>query len=494
MRKIISIDQSTQSTKAFLFSSDGKILSSSSRVHEQYYPAPGFVEHNPMDLYLNTLAVIKELLEGDKDSNAEYSLAITNQRETVVVWNKISGEPISNAVVWQDVRGKDLCKELIDKGCEKLVNSITGLCLDPYFSASGAAWLLNNIPNARELAQRGDLLMGTVDSWLIWKLTKGEVHATDYTNASRTLLFDIHKMEWSNEMLELFNIPASMMPKALPCDAKFGETDLEGYLSNKIEIAGVIGDSHGALVGQMCFTEGLAKATFGTGSSVMVNIGEKYSDAPAGLVTSIAYAANGKVFYGFEGNIHCTGMTITWLEKELGLISHVNEVESLAQSVPSSEGVYLVPAFAGLGAPWWRNDVRAMICGLTLGSGKAHICRAALESIAYQITDLVEAMTKSAGISLKELRVDGGPTKNRFLMQLQSNLLRVPITRSEVMDASAFGAFVVNSFAFKESTTFEQATSFANFDIPIVPNKDYMEIESDYNGWKEAIALLTKKN
>ena len=487
--KVISIDQSTQSTKAFLFDEDGRILGRASLSHRQIYPQPGFVEHDPEEIYKNIVIVIKELVSNDADENEDYSIAVTNQRETVVVWEKNTGKPVCNAVVWQCMRGEQICNSLKESGHMETFRKKSGLLIDPYFSGSGVKWILDNIEGAREAAERGDLLMGTMETWIIWKMTEGRSHVTDYTNASRTMLFNVHTLDWDKELMDLLTIPASMLAKPLPSDSIFGETTLGGLFRNPVKIAGAIGDSHGALTGQMCFTEGLGKATYGTGSSVMVNIGENYSDAPSGLVTSVGYSALGKVFYAFEGNIHCTGMTITWLEKELQLIGGASEIEQIATSVEDNGGVYFVPAFAGLGAPWWQPKAKAMVCGLSLGTGKAHVCRAALESIGYQVTDLIKAMTDSAGISLKEMRVDGGPTKNGFLMQFQSDLLGVPVVRSEVEDASAFGAFIINGFATGRLSSFEEASRLAHFEGAIMPSPGE-SVSKAYEGWRKAVNTL----
>ncbi|MBQ8021557.1 MAG: glycerol kinase GlpK [Bacteroidales bacterium] len=489
--QVISIDQSTQSTKALLFAEDGRLLKMASIQHEQIYPREGWVEHDPETLYKNTIWVINEVISGNAGREVGYSLALTNQRETVVVWNKKTGKPVSNAVVWQCMRGKEICDALKARGCDALVLERSGLLIDPYFSASGAKWILDHVAGAREAAEAGDLLMGTVECWLIWKLTGGKVHATDYTNASRTLLFNIHTLDWDQDLLDLFTIPRSMMADPRPCDAFYGETTAEGIFEKPIPIAGVLGDSHGALAGQMCFGAGLGKATYGTGSSVMVNIGENCANPPAGLVTSVGFAALGKVFYAFEGNIHCTGATITWLKDKLELIAGAGEIEGFATSVPDNGGVYFVPAFAGLGAPWWHPEVKAQICGLSLGSSKAHVCRAALESIGFQVADLVKAMTESAGIDLTEIRVDGGPTRNAFLMQFQSDLLQVPVVRSEVEDASAFGAFVMNGFARGKWTSFDQAASVWNGEAPVLP-QSYDTVEKAYEGWQAAVRQLIK--
>lgn len=426
------------------------------------------------------------------DSAEIWICGLYNQRETVVVWNKHTGKPICNAVVWQCMRGADICNELKASGYSEIVQAKSGLLLDPYFSASGVKWILDNVEGARQAADNGDLLMGTIDTWLIWKLTDGKRHVTDYTNASRTLLFNIHTMQWDSDLLELFTIPETMMPELLPCDAVFGETTVGGLFKNPIVIAGVLGDSHGALAGQMCFEEGLGKVTYGTGSSVMVNIGEKAAVAPRGLVTSIGFAALGKIFYAFEGNIHCTGATIKWLEQRLQMISSPDEAEELAATVKDNGGVYVVPAFAGLGAPWWQGDVKAAILGMTLGTGKPHVLRAALESIAYQVNDLVRAMTSQAGIKLKEVRADGGPTKNKFLMQFQADCLRVPINCSDVEEASALGAVVMNGMARKIWTSFEQVSVLRRSRYRIEPQSNLSQVEKWCEGWLKAVNQLIR--
>lgn len=486
------MDQSTQSTKGFLFDGKGQVIGRASRLHRQIYPRPGFVEHDPEEIYANTVEVIRELVKNSDDDGSEYSIAIANQRETVVVWDKNSGKPVCNAVVWQCTRGEAICNELKAAGCGELFRSRSGLLIDPYFSGSGVKWILDNVDGARSAAERGELLMGTVETWLIWKLTGGKSHVTDYTNASRTMLFNVHSLDWDEELRRILTVPESMLAKPLPCDAFFGETTVEGLFSKPVPIEGVIGDSHGALAGQMCFTEGSGKATYGTGSSVMVNIGEAFSTAPSGLVTSIGFSVLGKTFYAFEGNVHSTGMSITWLEKNLGMIGSASEIEALATSVADNGGVYFVPAFSGLGAPWWLPTAKATFAGMTLGTGKAHICRAVLESIGYQIADLIGAMTSSAGIRLRELKVDGGPTKNGFLMEFQSNLLGVPVVRSEIEDASAFGAFLMNGFASGRLVSFGQASALAHFEPAIVPAGPE-SVREAYEGWKEVIKDMINK-
>ena len=486
--KIIAIDQSTSATKAMLFTEELEMVKRVNRPHQQYYPKPGWVEHDAEEIYNNVISGITELLSDQPvGDDVEYSLAITNQRETVVVWNKNTGKPIAHAVVWQCLRGEEFCNQLKAQGYSSLVQEKSGLLIDPYFAGSGAKWLIDNVEGAREEAEKGNLLMGTIDCWLVWKLTGGKSHATDVTNASRTLLMNIHTLQWDEELLKLFTIPASMMPQILPCDSIYGETDFEGLLPMPIQIAGVLGDSHGALAGQMCFEEGLGKATYGTGSSVMVNIGEQFSKAPEGLVTSMAFSALGHNFYAFEGNIHCTGATLKWLEQQLQLINSPAEVEAQARSVEDNGGVYFVPAFAGLGAPWWKSEARAAIVGMSLATTRAHVLRAALESIAYQVNDLVKAMTDQAGVNLKEIRVDGGPTKNAFLMQLQADCLGVSVNCSDVEEASALGAVVMNGLARGVWNSFDEVAKLRRSRWTRTPEADPAVIEKWVAGWKAAV-------
>jgi glycerol kinase len=488
---IISVDQSTSATKAVLFNDRCELIYRSTIAHEQYYPAPGWVEHDAEEIYANTLRAVRQVTEsGHIEADAVCSVAITNQRETAVVWNKETGKPVYNAVVWQCRRGADSCADLIDRGYAGTVKRKSGLIIDPYFSASGIKWILDHVEGARTLADEGKLRTGTIDSWLLWKLTDGKVHATDYTNASRTLLFNIHTLDWDDELLSLFTIPRSMMPEPRPCDSVFGESAFAGLFPDPVVIAGVLGDSHGALAGQMCFEPGMGKSTYGTGSSVMVNIGEEVIEAADGLVTSVGFAACGKVYYVFEGNVHCTGATLKWLEDQLQLIGSPLEAEPLATGIPDNGGVYFVPAFAGLGAPWWDAQAKALIHGMTLGTGRAHIVRAALEAIAYQVKDLVDLMTCRAGIPLKELRVDGGPTRNHFLMQFQSDLLNVTINRSGVEEASALGAAIMNGLARGLWASTEEVAALRNTEQLIFPRMDGESRDRLYGGWLNAIGKV----
>ncbi|MBR6980437.1 MAG: glycerol kinase GlpK [Prevotella sp.] len=489
MKRIIAIDQSTSSTKAMLFDEQCRMLDRCDVDHQQHYPQAGWVEHDPEEIYDNMVKAIGQLVKDREDD--DYSLAITNQRETVVVWDKVTSKPVYNALVWQDNRGAALCRQLREQGHAPMVMERSGLLIDPNFSASGVRWVLDNVEGARQAADEGRLLMGTIDTWLVWKLTKGKSFLTDTTNASRTMLFNIHTMLWDDELLQLFGIPRSMMAEVVPCDAVFGETTVEGVFRKPITIAGVLGDSHGALVGQMCFSPGSGKATYGTGSSVMVNIGEKPLAAPEGLVTSVGFSALGRHFYGYEGNIYSTGATLKWMADQLKLVNHPREMEKEAVTVESTEGVYVVPAFAGLGAPWWKPDAKAAIVGMTFATTRAHVLRAALESIAYQVSDLVGVMEKATGGKLNEICADGGPTKNLFLMQFQADLLGTPVVCTEVEDASALGAVVMNGFARRQWTDFSQVTPFRKVVRTFAPNAS-AQMDSRYQGWREAVLKITK--
>lgn len=492
MNYIIAIDQSTSSTKALLFDEQCKVLARTNVDHKQYYPQMGWVEHDAEEIYNNLIMAIKLLKEKvTVKSEKDFSLCLTNQRETAVVWNKTTGKPIANAVVWQDTRGAELCRQLRAEGKSEMVMAKSGLLIDPNFSASGIKWLLDHVEGARQQAESDELLMGTIETWLIWKLTGGKVHATDYTNASRTMLFNIHTLDWDDDLLQLFDIPRCMMPEVLPCDAVYGETTCEGLFSEPIQIAGVLGDSHGALVGQMCFERGSGKVTYGTGSSVMVNIGEEPLPAPEGLVTSVGYSAFGKTYYGFEGNIYSTGATLKWIADQLQLVGHPAEMEALATSVENNGGVYIVPAFSGLGAPWWQSDVKGAVFGLTFATTKAHFLRAALESIAYQIKDLVDVMTVATGGSLKEIAADGGPTKNRFLMQFQADMLNTPVVCTEVDDASALGAVIMNGFARGLWHSFDEVTGLRKV-IQTYQPQPTPHHEACYEGWRQAVHQLIK--
>ncbi|MBR5070047.1 MAG: glycerol kinase GlpK [Bacteroidales bacterium] len=492
MKYIISIDQSTSATKALLFDEQCKLLTRASVAHQQYYPKAGWVEHDAEEIYENTIQAIGQLLEGRDLDASQYTLAITNQRETVVAWDKHTGKPVCHALVWQDTRGAELCRSWRKmEGMEQLVEQRTGLKVDPNFCASKICWILDNVEGARAMAEAGELLVGTIDCWLVWKLTSGRTFATDFTNASRTMLFNIYRLVWDTDLLKATSIPLTALPEPRPCDARYGETTVEGLFKAPIEIAGVLGDSHGALIGQMCFDAGTGKVTYGTGSSVMLNIGEEPHKAPEGLVTSIGFSILGKTYYAYEGNIYSTGATLKWMADQMKLIGSPAETESIANSVDSNGGVYLVPAFSGLGAPWWQDQVKAAIVGMTFNTTRAHIVRAAVESIAYQVTDLVKAMTGTTDITISELSADGGPTGNRFLMQFQADLLDADIVCTDVEDASALGAVVVNGFARRVWTRPDEVSRLKNIVKRITPAPTEATSEV-YSAWRRAVEHLIK--
>jgi len=484
---ILSVDQSTSATKAVIFDRSAKIVSHAALGHQQYYPQPDWVEHDPEEIYRNTLKVIMHVLNDSGLKQHDIAaLAITNQRETVVVWDKTTGKAVYNAVVWQCQRGADICRKLREQGYEPLVRSRTGLLIDPYFSASGVKWILDNVEGALDKARAGDLLLGTIDCWLVWKLTGGRVHATDYSNACRTMLFNIHACAWDKDIADLFGIPMSMFPEVKFSDEVFGYTQPNGDFKVKLPVAGILGDSHAALFGQNCFEPGMGKATYGTGSSIMMNIGSKPLESPKGLVTSIGWGAGKKIVYVFEGNIHCTGDTVNWLI-DIGLIKNAGSSEAIALSVPDNNGVYLVPAFVGMGAPYWDNNARAILSGMPRSTKKAHIVRAALEAIAYQVRDLVDLMTTGSGIKLMELRVDGGPTRNIFLMQFQADMLNASINRSDIAEVSALGSAYMAGLAMGMWKSPDEIKTLRGQE-KIFTGKMSQELrEKLYHGWKKAV-------
>lgn len=486
---ILAIDQSTSGTKAIVFNNKGKLINRKTVEHKQYYPQTGWVEHDPVEIYQNTLKAINLVLE---ECNLEQSdlaaLGITNQRETVVVWDKNTGEPVYNAAVWQCQRGNKICAELKEKGYGQLVKAKTGLIIDPYFSASKIKWILDNVEDARNKAEAGELLFGTIDSWLVWNLTEGEVHATDYSNACRTMLFNIHELKWDQELFDLLEIPLSLAPEVKYSDEIFGYTAQSEDFQNKIPVTGVLGDSHAALFGQSCYQEGMAKTTYGTGSSIMMNIGNRVIESQSGLVTSIGWAYDGNIDYVFEGNVHCTGATIKWLVDDLELIQDSRITDELANSVDGNNGVYFIPAFVGLGAPYWDNDVTATITGMTRGTKKAHVVRAALEAIAYQIKDVLDLMRDESGIELTELRVDGGPTNNRFLMQFQADMLGIKVAKSALEEVSALGSAYMAGLAVGLWSDLEEIKSLRKSSLSYSPEMVAKEREYLYQGWKKVVA------
>ncbi|MFC0877259.1 glycerol kinase GlpK [Saccharicrinis sp. FJH2] len=485
---IIAIDQSTSATKTILFNKQGKLVYRTTVPHKQYYPQPGFVEHDPEEIFDNTLeGIFKTLKEVNIREDEIDALAITNQRETVMIWDKNSGKPVYNATVWQCQRGAPYCDQLKEKGYGDMIMQKTGLIIDPYFSASRLHWIMQNVVGLKEKAEKGELLMGTMDTWLLWKLTGGKVHATDYSNACRTMLFNIHTLEWDNELIALFGLQKNMFPEVKFSTDIFGYTDPEIIFKESLPIAGLLGDSHAALFGQNCFEPGMAKATYGTGSSIMMNIGTEPLNAPDGLVTSIGYGIDETIYYVYEGNIHCTGDTLNWLKNEIQLINDASETEPLARSVENNNGVYLVPAFVGLGAPYWDNQARACLSGMPRNTTKAHIVRAALESIAYQVKDLISLMEEKGGINLKELRVDGGPTRNTFLMQFQSDMLNHKVVRSEIEEVSALGATYMAGLATGFWKDTEEIKALREKAQIFEPKMEKFETENLYKGWQKAV-------
>ena len=492
---ILAIDQSTSATKAVLFDQDAVFVARASVPHKQIYPRPGWMEHDPEEIFRNVLKAVRDVIQSSEiDSSLIGCLSITNQRETILVWDKYTGKPVCNAVVWQCLRGEPKCNELKEGGFDEIIRQKTGLVIDPYFSASGLQWIIHSDTEILKKAQEGKLAAGTIDTWLIWKLTSGRIHATDYSNACRTLLFNLHTLKWDEELCRLFDIPVSLLPENMPADEKFGSTAAEGILKKEIPISGVLGDSHAALFGQRCYRKGLSKVTYGTGSSVMLNIGDKALMAPEGLVTSVGYGIKDRMDYVFEGNIHSTGATIQWMVDSLGILNDPKESEEIAGKVVSTDGVYFVPAFSGLGAPYWDNRIRAGISGIHSGTRKEHIVRAGLESIAYQVKDLLDLMAEKAGIGLSEIRVDGGPTRNHLLMQFQSDMLNAPILVSDIEEASALGAALAGGLGTGVWKSIAQLEQMYSSRDSIKPRMSVEDRKQRYEGWKRAVELARGRN
>lgn len=436
---ILALDQGTTSSRAIVFNSSGLPVAVVQKEITQYFPEPGWVEHNPDEIWSTQAGVAVEAInKAGIESSDIAAIGITNQRETTVVWNRKTGKPVHNAIVWQDRRTSDYCDQLKEEGLDKVVLKKTGLIADAYFSATKVRWILENVTGARAMADRGELAFGTIDSWLVWNLTEGRLHVTDVSNASRTMLFNIHTLAWDEELLRIFNIPASMLPEVRSSSEVYGNTS--GTFPSQIPVAGIAGDQQAALFGQMCVDQGMVKNTYGTGCFMMMNIGTKPIESKNRLLTTVAWKIGDKTEYALEGSIFIAGAVVQWLRDSLGVISTSADVEKLAARVQSSEGVYFVPAFAGLGAPYWNQHTRGTITGLTRGSTAAHIARAALDSIAYQTLDVLLAMKNDSGIDIKELRVDGGATVNNSLMQFQADLLQVDVVRPKITETTALGA------------------------------------------------------
>lgn len=490
-RYVLGIDQSTQGTKALLFDTAGKLICRSDLAHRQIIDERGWVEHDLNEIYANTVQVVKDLVEkAGIDKSQLAVLGISNQRETAACWNKKTGEPVYNAIVWQCARGAAICEEIERAGYAPTIKARTGLQLSPYFSAAKLAWIFQNVEGVKELAEAGEIACGTIDSWLVYRLTKGKNFQTDYSNASRTQLFNIEKLEWDSTCLEVFGIPARCMPRVTDSDGDYGVTDFEGYLDTPIPIRGVLGDSHGALFGQGCLKPGMIKATYGTGSSIMMNIGEKPVFTDLGVVTSLAWSMGGKVNYVLEGNINYTGAVISWLQNDVKLIASAKETEGLARESHPQDKTYLVPAFSGLGAPYWDSQATAVICGMTRTTGKAEIVRAALDCIVYQITDVIRIMGKASGLPIRELRVDGGPTRNGYLMQMQSDIMNIPVRVPDAEELSGIGAAYAAGLAagIYDASVFEglQRTSYT-------PDMQENLREQKYRGWQAAVDMVRTK-
>lgn len=489
---VLGVDQSTQGTKALLFNDVGDLICREDLPHRQIVNEKGWVEHDPEEIMTNTLAVMQKVIEkAGIEKDAVCALGISNQRETALVWDRETGKPVYNAIVWQCARGAQICERMEAQGKAEMVKDHTGLPLSPYFSAAKIAWVLENVEGAGEKAAEGKLCCGNIDSWLIYNLTKDHTFKTDYSNASRTQMFNIKDLKWDEEVCESFGIPTKCLAQVCDSNSMFGETDLGGFLNHPIPICGDMGDSHGALFGQGCHMPGMIKATYGTGSSVMMNIGEKPVVSKNGLVTSLAWGMDGKVNYVLEGNINYTGAVITWIQKDLGLIQSAKETNDLPFEANPEDKTYLVPAFTGLGAPYWDSKASASISGISRTTGKAEIVKAAVECIGYQITDIVEAMGEDSGISIEELRVDGGPTKNPYLMQFQSDMARVNVQVPEAEELSGIGAAYAAGLAvgvYEKDTLFDRMAR-----KKYEPKMENKVREEKYAGWKTAVEnVLTK--
>ncbi|WP_159886812.1 glycerol kinase GlpK [Paenibacillus puerhi] len=486
-RFILSLDQGTTSSRAILFNPNSEVVFSAQNEFTQIYPQPGWVEQDAEEIWESILSVIRACLSGAGVRPEQIAaIGIANQRETTVVWDKMTGRPVYNAIVWQSRQTVPVCEKLLAQGWQDLFREKTGLLIDAYFSGTKAAWILDEVPDARARAERGELLFGTIDTWLIWKLTGGKAHVTDYSNASRTLMFDIRNLQWDRQLLELLNIPESMLPEVRPSSCLYGETSKE-LLGVEIPIAGVAGDQQAALFGQACFEEGAAKNTYGTGCFMLMNTGSRAVSSKHGLLTTIAWGIGDRVDYALEGSIFVAGSAIQWLRDGLEMIESAEESERFAEGVDSTEGVYVVPALVGLGTPYWDSDVRGAVFGLTRGTTKAHVIRATLESLAYQTKDVLAVMEEDSGIAMHALRVDGGAVKNNFLMQFQSDLLNVPVDRPVVNETTALGAAYLAGLAVGYWKDQAEISEQWNINRTFVPEMDDAKRSSLYEGWRKAV-------
>lgn len=484
---ILSLDQGTTSSRAIVFDKKGQIISIAQKDFKQYFPNSGWVEHDPQEIWATQSAVMIESLanEGIKASEIA-AIGITNQRETTIVWDRKTGKPLYNAIVWQDRRTSAYCDKMKAEGKAKVIAEKTGLILDAYFSATKIKWILDNVEGARDRAEKGELAFGTIDTWLIWKLTSGRIHATDISNASRTMIFNIHEEKWDQELLHLFAIPENMLPEVKESSELIGETSGD-ILAHKIPISGVAGDQQAALFGQLCTQAGMAKTTYGTGCFLVMNTGEKPVTSQNKLLTTVAWKINGKINYALEGSVFIGGAAIQWLRDGMEMFGHAKESEKLAISLEDNDGVYFVPALSGLGAPHWDQDARGAFFGITRGTTIAHMTRAALEAIAYQVNDVLSAMEKDSGEVTKELRVDGGATANNFLMQFQSDILECKITRPKIIETTAIGAAFLAGLAVGFWKDEEELKSLWEADKSFEPNMDKEKVEKYLHFWHKAV-------
>ncbi|MEX3895566.1 glycerol kinase GlpK [Paraburkholderia sp. BR10954] len=484
---VLALDQGTTSSRAMLFDRRGNVVSSAQKEFQQIYPQPGWVEHDPREIWSTQAGVAAEAVtRAGMNGTSIAAIGITNQRETTIVWDRETGHPIYNAIVWQDRRTADFCDELKAQGLEASVRAKTGLPIDSYFSATKIRWILDNVEGAREKARQGRLAFGTVDSWLMWNFTKGALHITDVTNASRTMLFNIHTLKWDDELLAALDIPRNMLPEVRPSSEVYGPT-VTTVFASKIPLAGIAGDQHAALFGQMCTESGMVKNTYGTGCFLVMNTGAKPIESKNNLVSTIAWQIGERIDYALEGSIFIAGAVVQWLRDGLGIIRSAAEIETLARSVPHCDGVYLVPAFAGLGAPHWNAHARGTLFGLTRGTTSAHIARAALDSIAYQSLDVLKAMEADSGIRIGELRVDGGACANNLLMQFQADILGVDTVRPQVSETTALGAAYLAGLAVGYWKDIDELKSQWKLEHRFTPARPHAEIRTCLDGWQRAI-------
>ncbi len=484
---ILSIDQGTTGSTVLLIDAHGEITAHGYREFTQHYPRPGWVEHDPIEIWEVTHQVIADLVNAQGIADQIAAIGVTNQRETTVVWERSTGRPIHRAIVWQCRRTADICADLKERGMEELVRAKTGLVLDPYFSATKIAWILDGIEGARKWTERGELAFGTIDTWLLWNLTGGEVHATDYTNASRTMLFNIDTLSWDDELLEVFHVPASVLPEMQASGGVFGETKNINPLPDGIPIAGIAGDQHAALFGQLCTQAGMAKNTYGTGCFLMLNTGEQRVDSKSGLLTTLGCSLDEKPVYTLEGSVFIAGAAVQWLKDGLQIIDSAAETEEIAISVPDSGSVFVVPAFTGLGAPYWDANAQGAILGLTRGITRAHIVRATLESIAFQTADVVTAMCTDTGIELDRLRVDGGAVVNNFLMQFQADVLGVEVERPTRIETTGLGAGYLAGLTVGVWNNIYELESHRKIEVVFSSQIDADQRKEKLEGWKNAV-------